>query len=79
VRCSGHGNDGALALISCNNNAVRLRTLDPSLPNIDIRANEIGRVAVETLLWRIRHPEDHRRCILIEPRLVEPGTANAPG
>ncbi|MDQ3813054.1 MAG: LacI family transcriptional regulator [Armatimonadota bacterium] len=69
VRC---GED--MALISCNNDAVHLRTLDPRLPNIDIRASEIGRAAAETLLWRIQHPHEHRRCILIEPQVVEPAT-----
>ncbi len=63
-----HG--GGLNLISCNNDVPRLRALDPSLPNIDIQAEEIGRVAAETLLWRLSHPLDHRRLILIEPSLV---------
>jgi LacI family transcriptional regulator len=70
VRCGSNGTD--IDIISCNNDAAYLRLLDPSLPNIDIRADEIGRVAAETLLWRIQHPHEHRRCVLIEPQLVEP-------
>ncbi len=62
--------DSGFDLISCNNDVARLRALDPRLPNIDIQADEIGRVAAETLLWRIAHPMEHRRHILIEPRLV---------
>ena len=58
-------------LISCNNDVARLRSLDRRLPNIDIRADEIGRVAVETVIWRIEHPSEYRRITLIEPRLVE--------
>jgi LacI family transcriptional regulator len=74
ISCGGAGRD--INLISCNNDATHLRLLDPSLPNIDIRAEEIGREAAQTLLWRIQHPHEHRRCILIEPRLVEsPGAS----
>jgi LacI family transcriptional regulator len=64
VRC---GED--MDLISSNE---YMRPLDPRLPTIDIQSREMGRVAAETLLWRTQHPNEHRRCILIEPRLVEP-------
>lgn len=68
IHCGGEGAEPQI--ISCNNDATHLRMLDPTLANIDIRAGEIGRVAAQTLLWRIQHPEEHRRCILIEPQLV---------
>ena len=71
VRCGADGAD--IDLISCNNDATYLRLVDPSLPNIDIRASEIGRAAAQTLLWRIQNPAEHRRCILIEPKMVLPG------
>ena len=58
-------------IISCNNDSARLWALDPRLPNLDICAEDIGRMAAETLLWRIQHPAEHRRCVLIAPRLVE--------
>lgn len=61
----------AIDLISCNNDTARLWALDPRLPNIDICAEDIGRTAAETLLWRIQNPQEHRRCVLITPRLVE--------
>jgi DNA-binding LacI/PurR family transcriptional regulator len=70
VRCGGRGAD--IDLISCNNDTTYVRLLDPTLPNIDIRADEIGRAAAQTLLWRIQNPHEHRRCLLIEPLLVEP-------
>jgi LacI family transcriptional regulator len=68
VRC---GED--MDLISSNE---YLRSLDSRLPNIDIRTRDIGRFAAETLLWRIQYPHEPRRCILIEPRLVEPSLPN---
>jgi LacI family transcriptional regulator len=76
ISCGG-SKDADINLISCNNDMTHLRVLDPTLPNIDIRAAEVGQAAAETLLWRIQHPREHRRCILIEPRLVEPALANA--
>ena len=60
-------------VISCNNDVKRLHAVNADLPNIDIRADEIGRVATETLLWRIEHPKEYRRVTLIEPRLVARG------
>lgn len=65
VRC---GED--IDLISSNE---YMRSLDPRLFTIDIQLHELGRVAAETLLWRIQHPKEHRRSILIEPQLIEPG------
>ncbi len=63
--------DGSgLDMISCSNDAARLGALSPHLSNIDIQADEIGRMAAETLLWRIENPAEHRRCVLIRPRLV---------
>jgi LacI family transcriptional regulator len=74
VSCGGESKD--MNLISCNNDATHLRLLDPSLPNIDIRADEIGQEAAETLLWRIQHPHARRRSVVVEPRLVEPALTN---
>ena len=59
-----------IELISCNNDRAQLKLLDPRLANIDIQAAEIGRVAAETLLWRMQHPAEHRRCVLIAPLLI---------
>jgi LacI family transcriptional regulator len=60
----------AVEIISCNNDVPRLRALDARLPNINIRAEEIGHVAAETLLWRLENPHDHRRTVFVEPRLM---------
>lgn len=61
-----------VSLISCNNDPQRLSALDPALPNIDIQAEAIGRAAVETLLWRLRHPSEPQRKVMVAPSLGEP-------
>lgn len=61
-----------LDLISCNNDGIRLATLDPRLPNIDINAEAIGRAAAEALLWRLKNPRDPQRRLTIAPTLTDP-------
>lgn len=63
-------------LISCNNDPTRLATLDPSLANIDIQAEAIGRAAAELLLWRLQNPKDPQRRLSVGPRLVLPDHAS---
>ena len=58
-------------LISCNNDPHRLAALDPALPNIDIQAEQMGRAAVDLLVWRMRHPREMPRSIMIPAVLVE--------
>ena len=58
-------------LISCNNDARHLALLDPHLVNIVIQASQIGRAAVEMLLWRMKNPDEAVRRLLIAPALVE--------
>jgi DNA-binding LacI/PurR family transcriptional regulator len=57
-------------IVSCNNDPARLAALDPHLPNIDIRGEEIGKAAAELLLWRIQNPKEPQRRVLIVPTLV---------
>jgi DNA-binding LacI/PurR family transcriptional regulator len=64
-------------LITCVNDAQRLATLDPALPNIDIQAEAIGRAAVDSVLWRLRHHDEQPRRTVIAPILIE-GTQSAP-
>jgi LacI family transcriptional regulator len=46
--------------------------LAPALTTIDIRAEVIGRRAVERLLWRIAHRDDAVPArVVVEPVLVE--------
>ncbi len=58
--------------ISCNNDPTLLSALDPSLPNIDIQPEMLGRAAVDTLLWRMSHAKEHHRSMVVPPLLVQP-------
>ncbi len=57
-------------VISCDNDSI-LELLEPRPATIDIRATELGRRAVEQLLWRMRHADAPMTVnTTIEPRLV---------
>jgi LacI family transcriptional regulator len=61
-----------VSVISCNNERPHLMNLDPAVTTIDVHAETVGRMAVDQLLWRIRHPEETRAVqVLVEPSLVE--------
>lgn len=60
-----------LSLISCNNELSLLAGLYPEVTTIDIRAQQIGRQAVEQLIWRLGHPDAPNVSVSVEPRLVE--------
>jgi LacI family transcriptional regulator len=60
-----------ITLISCSYDPPRLATLDARLANIDIQAEAMGRAAVETLLWRLRHANEPQRRVMVLPSLVE--------
>lgn len=64
-----------LSILSFNHERPLVMGLTPPLTTIDIRAETIGRRAVERLLWRIDHPEDVVPTkIEVEPVLVEGGS-----
>lgn len=60
-----------ISVISCNNEETVRSALHPDLMSIDIRAQEIGRRAVDQVAWRIEHPEERPVEIGVEPVLVE--------
>ncbi len=61
-----------ISLLSFNHERPLVMGLDPALTTIDIRAEAIGRRAVEQLLWRLRNRSESTSAkILVEPRLVE--------
>lgn len=61
-------------IISCNNEAMLLAGLSPCPATIDIKAEYIGRRAVEQLCWRIQNPDDPTVIeIKIRPELVVRG------
>ncbi len=57
-------------VVSCNNEKSFLMGLHPRPAVIDIHAEEIGKKAVERLLWRIRHRFEPCEKILVRPELV---------
>ncbi len=66
-----------LSILSFNHERPLVMGLAPALTTIDIRAETIGRRAVERLLWRIDHPEDLVPTkIVVEPILVEGGSVS---
>lgn len=66
-----------LSILSFNHEKPLVMGLNPALTTLDIRAESIGRRAVEQLLWRIRNPDDSTATkILVEPQLV-PGDSVA--
>ncbi|MCB1103717.1 MAG: LacI family DNA-binding transcriptional regulator [Opitutaceae bacterium] len=61
-----------VSVLSFNHEKPLVMGLSPALTTIDIRAEAIGRRAVQQLLWRIRNKgEDIPTKILVEPRLIE--------
>jgi DNA-binding LacI/PurR family transcriptional regulator len=61
-----------LSVLSFNHEKPLVVGLTPTLTTIDIRAETIGRRAVERLLWRIDHPEEAIPTkVVVEPVLVE--------
>jgi LacI family transcriptional regulator len=59
-----------VAVVSCNNEAALLAMLRPRPATVDIHAMEVGRSAVERLLWRIQHPDEPVETILLTPSLI---------
>ncbi|MCC5844360.1 MAG: LacI family DNA-binding transcriptional regulator [Verrucomicrobia bacterium] len=62
-----------LTVISCNNEEPILATLSPIPASLDIHASQIGKRAVQQLLWRIENPDEPPQTIKIPPALVEGG------
>jgi DNA-binding LacI/PurR family transcriptional regulator len=61
-----------LSVLSFNHEQPLVVGLNPPLTTIDIRAETIGRRAVERLLWGIDHPKDTVPTrVVVEPVLVE--------
>lgn len=61
-----------LELVSCNNEALLLQNLHPRPATVDIHAREVGRRAVEQLLWRLEHADAPRGTVTLDPTLVPP-------
>jgi len=61
-----------VSILSFNHEKPLVMGLNPVLTTIDIRAEAIGRGAVQQLFWRIRNKSEHIPAkLLIEPCLIE--------
>ncbi|HEY3321015.1 MAG TPA: LacI family DNA-binding transcriptional regulator [Planctomycetota bacterium] len=62
-------------VVSCNNERSLLAPLNPPPAIIDIHADQVGRRAIEQLLWRLDNPRAPKVSIQLDPEvLVEIGT-----
>lgn len=70
-----HNSTFPVDIISCNNERSHFAGLESAPATIDIRAESIGRLGVERLMWRLRSPDlpERIRC-MVEPVLVEAET-----
>jgi DNA-binding LacI/PurR family transcriptional regulator len=59
-----------VVVVSCDNESVRLSSLDPRPASIDLNSPEIAHLAVTRLARRISHRSEPPARILINPRLV---------
>ncbi len=59
-----------LEMVCCSYDPPRLATLDPAITNIDIQPEAMGRAAVETLLWRMRHLNEPQRRVMVLPSMI---------
>jgi len=62
-----------IEIMGCDRHEVTLSVLDPKPATIDINAEEIGRRAVDQLLWRMKNPDESDGItLLVRSRLVLP-------
>ncbi len=67
-----------LSVLSFNHEKPLVTGLVPALTTLDVRAEAIGRRAVQQLLWRIRNKNDSIVTkILVEPTFIEGGSVAA--
>ncbi len=64
-----------IEVVSCNNEIPLLANLQPRPATIDIHARQVGRQAVQRLLWRIANPSAPAKPSLVQPSLVPPAPA----
>ena len=60
-----------ISVVSCNNELPLLAGLYPEVTTIDVCAEQIGRQAVEQLIWRLDHRESQPVSVSVQPQLVE--------
>lgn len=60
-----------ITLVGTNNDRVYLEHLSPRPATININAEQVGRNAVERLLWRLDHPKEPVEKIKLQPELIK--------
>jgi len=58
-------------ILTCNNEPAYLSHLAPRPVVLDLRAESIGKRAVEQIHWRMKHPDEPAMRIMVEPGLLE--------
>lgn len=66
-----------VVVVSCDNEAVRLATLDPRPASIDLNTAQIAHHAIRQLHARIKQPDMPPVRIVIPPRVVDPSAETA--
>jgi LacI family transcriptional regulator len=66
-----------ITLIGCNNEDGILASIDPRPATIALECVEVGRQAVQRLLWRIQNPYAPPVLMEVAPRLVPPPVESA--
>lgn len=66
-----------ITLIGCNNEDGILASIDPRPATITLECVEVGRQAVQRLLWRIQNPYAPPVLMEVAPRLVPPPVESA--
>jgi LacI family transcriptional regulator len=62
-----------IELIGCNNDGLRMEQMHPRPATIDLKLDQVGRLAVKKLLWKMSHPDDGEiPGILVSPELIPP-------
>jgi LacI family transcriptional regulator len=61
---------GKTGLIGCDNQTQYLKGISPYPATIEVHFEQIGRIGVSQLLWRIRNPDCQRVRSLISPTLI---------
>ncbi|QHI68284.1 LacI family DNA-binding transcriptional regulator [Tichowtungia aerotolerans] len=64
---------GKTVLIGCNNQQPFLKGIKPHPATIDVHFEQIGRIGVGQLAWRIQNPDCRRLRTLISPSLISLG------
>jgi LacI family transcriptional regulator len=74
-----------VAVVSCDNQESLLSLLTPRPASVDLRPEELGRLALARLMHRLDHPDDAPLQILVSPRIgtcefpVRAGSGNSDG